>query len=154
FGPSGVANVRYVRITMKTTQGNTGAGASFIDMSELEVYGSTGSGPPPTINWAAQNSVDFNNDHITDLAALYRGQSPDSLWYAPGPFQIFFGAGTDIPVPGDYNGDGKTDAAIYRPSTGLWYGPGTGLPQIVIQMNLGQPGDIPIPGDYDGDGKT
>jgi hypothetical protein len=106
-------------------------------------------------NWAAQNSVDFNNDHVTDLGALYRGLSPaDSLWYAPGTFQIFFGATSDIPVPGDYNGDGRTDAAIFRPSTGLWYGPGTGLPQIVIQMNLGQAGDIPIPGDYDGDGKT
>jgi hypothetical protein len=108
-----------------------------------------------SFNWAAQDSVDFNNDHITDLGALYRGLSPaDSLWFAPSTFSIYFGATTDIPVPGDYNGDGKTDAAIFRPSTGLWYGPGTGLAQIVIQMNLGQPGDIPIPGDYDGDGKT
>jgi len=105
-------------------------------------------------NWAAQSSVDFDGDHKTDLAALYRGQAPDSLWYAPGRFQIFFGATSDVPVPGDYNGDGKTDAVIFRPSTGLWYGPATALPQIVIQMNLGQTGDVPVPGDYDGDGKT
>src|SRR5204863_490463 len=91
-----------------------------------------------------------DGNHVTDLGALYRGLSPaDSLWFAPGTFQIYFGATSDIPVPGDYNGDGKTDAAIFRPSSGLWYGPGTGLPQIVIQMNLGQAGDIPIPGDYD-----
>jgi extracellular elastinolytic metalloproteinase len=148
FGAA-IANVRYVRLYMTGNQGG-----SFMDMSELEVFGTTGGGGS-TINWAAQNSVDFNNDHITDLGALYRGLSPqDSLWYAPGTFQIYFGATTDIPVPGDYNGDGKTDAAIFRPSTGLWYGPGTGLAQIVIQMNLGQAGDIPIPGDYDGDGKT
>jgi hypothetical protein len=109
----------------------------------------------PFINWAAQDTTDFNGDHITDLGALYRGLSPaDSLWYAPGTFQIFFGATTDIPVPGDYNGDGKTDAVIFRPSTGLWYGPATGLPQIVIQQVVGQAGDVPIPGDYDGDGKT
>jgi hypothetical protein len=117
-------------------------------------------GAPPSINWAAQNSVDFDGDHKTDMGALYRGLSPaDSLWFAlsssgGSPFQIYFGATSDIPVPGDYNGDGKTDAVIFRPSTGLWYGPATGLPQIVIQMNLGQSGDIPIPGDYDGDGKT
>jgi hypothetical protein len=103
---------------------------------------------------------DFDGDQKTDLGALYRGRSPqDSLFFAPsssggGPFQIFFGATTDIPVVGDYNGDGKTDAVIYRPGSGLWYGPATGLAQIVIQMTLGQSGDIPIPGDYDGDGKT
>src|SRR4051794_38829179 len=111
-------------------------------------------------NWAANASVDFDADHVTDLGALYRGRSPqDGLWYAPstsgaGPFQIWFGATTDIAVPGDYDGDGRTDAAIFRPSTGLWYGPRTGAAQIVIQMILGQTGDVPIPGDYDGDGKT
>jgi hypothetical protein len=116
--------------------------------------------PSTTLNWAANASVDFDADHVTDLGALYRGRSPqDSLWYAPGtagagPFQIYFGATTDLPVPGDYDGDGRTDAAIFRPSTGLWYGPRTGAAQIVVQMYLGASGDVPVPGDYDGDGKT
>jgi hypothetical protein len=27
----------------------------------------------------------------------------------------------DVPMPGDYDGDGRTDPAIYRPSTGQWF---------------------------------
>jgi len=116
--------------------------------------------PPPGTNWAANNSADFDGDQRTDMGALYRGLSPaDSLWFSLASgggtaFQIYFGATSDVAVPGDYDGDGKTDAVIFRPATGLWYGPQTGAAVIVIQMVLGQAGDIPIPGDYDGDGKT
>src|SRR4029453_15575247 len=67
-------------------------------------------------------------------------------WVCP----ICFGASGDIPVPADYDGDGRADAVIFRPSSGLWYGPRTGAATIVIQTILGVNGDIPVPGDYDG----
>ncbi|MCI0526604.1 MAG: VCBS repeat-containing protein, partial [Nitrospira sp.] len=48
----------------------------------------------------------------------------------------------------DYNGDGKADIAVFRPSTGQWFvfgNPG---------ISFGSSKDVPAPGDYDGNGVT
>ena len=105
----------------------------------------------------AKARSDFNGDGRSDAGIFRPSVVPNALWYSTptgggAPFQIFFGASGDIPVPADYDGDSRADAVIWRPSTGLWYGPRNGAATIVIQLILGQIGDIPVPCDYDGDG--
>ena len=63
--------------------------------------------------------------------------------------QASFGFSGAVPVPGDYDGDGVTDLAVY--SKGVWY---------IIQssgryrqINFGFDGGHPLVGDFNGDGK-
>jgi hypothetical protein len=61
--------------------------------------------------------------------------------------------GRRVMVRSDYDADGLSDAAVYRPGAGTWYllrsGGGGGL-----AVPWGVTGDVPVPGDYDGDGQT
>ncbi|MCY7345346.1 MAG: S8 family serine peptidase [Pyrinomonadaceae bacterium] len=64
-------------------------------------------------------------------------------------------SGTSTPAPRkafDFDGDGKADVSVFRPSSGIWY---------LLQsqngftgLQFGNPTDRIVPADYDGDGKT
>jgi uncharacterized delta-60 repeat protein len=56
----------------------------------------------------------------------------------------------------DYDGDGKADLSVFRPSTGFWYiARPTGVPsQNFDSTQFGANGDLTVPADYDNDGRT
>jgi len=57
------------------------------------------------------------------------------------------GVGGDIAAPGDYDGDGKTDAAVFRPSDSMWYVLRSDA-QGYMFVPWGVSTDIPIPSVY------
>ena len=60
------------------------------------------------------------------------------------------GSHGDIPTPGDFDGDGITDRAVYRDSTGVWW-IRRSSDQAWFVLPFGLPGDKPVAADYDGD---
>jgi len=59
-----------------------------------------------------------------------------------------------VPVPGDYDGDGRADLAVYDEVTGNWYVRRLSGSIILWAANWGFLGAVPVPGDYDADGRA
>ena len=61
-----------------------------------------------------------------------------------------FGLSSDIPITGDWNGDGSSDEGVFRPSTSEFIF--NTYP--VTRTTFGLSSDIPITGDWNRDGRT
>jgi hypothetical protein len=60
-----------------------------------------------------------------------------------------------VPVPGDYDGDGIDDPAVWHPQWNRFYFLESGSGDAIANIWLGWGVDsIPVPGDYNGDGRT
>ncbi len=53
----------------------------------------------------------------------------------------------------DFDGDGRSDIAVYRPSNGVWYILNSATNTFSF-VNFGLAGDKPVSADYDGDGRA
>jgi len=71
-----------------------------------------------------------------------------------GPIATELGDYYGIPASGNYDGDSKTDPALYQETTGLWAFWLSSADYALTLLNFGGSGYQPVPGDYDGDGKA
>lgn len=106
--------------------------------------------------------VDYDGDGDTDLGYF---RASDGTWSnrnsriggggGPSAYTNISGFGTvsDITAPQDFNGDGLTDRAFFRPSTGTWTIKDSAT-NTNSDIQWGANGDKPVPSDYDGDGKA
>ncbi len=154
------------RITDVAVQGYSGAGFGMNNSSgqygHIALQSSTNS--RVVRQWGTAGDLminaDYDGDGKVDLAFFRfdRSGSPTAgIWFilqsSNGVVRAEqFGLITDKRVPADYDGDGKADIAVYRPSNGYWY---------ILQSKdgfraeqFGVSTDKVVPADYDGDGKT
>ena len=66
---------------------------------------------------------------------------------------FFYGNPGDLPVPGDWDGDGISTPGLYRQSDGFFYSRNSNTQGIAdAECFAGNPEDVPLSGDWDGDG--
>ena len=120
----------------------------------IETFGQTGDNPSAVGDWDGDGKAD---------PAVYRNSATGSqnIFYYRGSLNnpsgnvtyVPWGTAGDLPMRGDFDGDGKQDAAIYRPSDAFWYIRQSSNGQLRTD-NWGLATDKFVSADYDGDGKT
>jgi hypothetical protein len=130
-----------LQMTLDTSR--VSAGASTI----VQLQGTNGGG-----------EIDFTMMVVPPASPAIWRPNDGSWWLAlpnrPPGLARQWGLSGDMPVSSDYDGDGKADFAVWRPSLANWYIIPSGNPGTPTVRQYGLPGDIPIPADYDGDRKV
>ncbi len=134
-------------IQVDPAQTDAGVGISLA----LDIHGN------PHIAWTEINGALKYAKYVPPVGiGLFRPST--ARWYLDydsnglSNYQVTWGASTDIPVTGDWDGDRRDEIGLWRPSTGRWYldYDNNGLSN--YQVTWGASTDKPVAGDWDNDG--
>ena len=142
--------------------------------------GSTGTGMSPTHTYATAGLytvtltvTDNGPPTLTDtattvvsIAVVSTPQAPDTvglvdisqgMWYLRNSAGVvtsfFYGNPGDLPIAGDWDGDGTATPGLYRQSDGFFYARNSNTQGPAdAECFAGDPSDVPVVGDWDGDG--
>jgi hypothetical protein len=116
---------------------------------------------------------DYNRDGLTDISfhrpgstwvtvpELFRASLFPTMWFSTNQLADFANQPGVIAIPGQFNRDGRTDVAFYKPGSN-WdsvpvlfnNGNGTWAATNFVAPFANQPNVVAVPGDYNGDGLT
>ncbi len=101
---------------------------------------------------------------MTELIGVWRPSAQQFLldingnyrWDAGSDLVSSFGLKGDLPLVGDWNGDGRDEIGVWRPSNTTFYldvnGNSAWDPGVDVAAAFGISSDVPLSGDWDGDG--
>lgn len=118
-----------------------------------------GTDAPVVGDWNGDGQSDFGVFRAKgDFGWWYFDSNGNRRWDSGIDQALQFGLASDIPIVGDWNGDGQSDfgAVRYKNGQAWWYFDSNGNRQwdsgVDQSLQFGLEGDIPVVGDWNGDG--
>ena len=133
-----------------------GTNANGINAANVNILLSTDGGQTFPIR-LSQNTPNDGSETLTipnigTTTARIKIEAVGNIFFDINNVNFTINATTATRAPFDFDGDGRTDVAVFRPSTGDWFVDRSSAGFSAVRFGVSA--DLIVPADYDGDGRT